>query len=196
MRVIAGQHKGRPLRAPKGDATRPTTDRVREALFSSLASACGGLQDAVVLDAFAGSGALGVEAASRGAAHVTLCERNRAALAAIRDNTSFLDPATVRVVAGDVLARVPMPPVGTTFDLVLLDPPYDLEAGRVRKLLDDLELAGALSPDALVSYEHARDACLDAFDQDPPLQYACSFQELSCKAYATSAISLYRKAAL
>ena len=83
MRIIAGEFRGRVLKAPKGSNTRPTTDRVREALFSALASARGGLDGAIVLDAFAGSGALSFEALSRGATAAHLFERDRAALAAL-----------------------------------------------------------------------------------------------------------------
>ncbi|MDR2721456.1 MAG: RsmD family RNA methyltransferase, partial [Coriobacteriaceae bacterium] len=76
MRIVAGEYKGRVLKAPSGQTARPTTDRVREALMSVLISARGTLDGAVVLDAFAGSGALGLEALSRGAAHVSFCEKN------------------------------------------------------------------------------------------------------------------------
>lgn len=107
--------------APEGRATRPTTDRVREALFNALVSA-ERIDGSRVLDLFAGSGALGIEALSRGAAHCTFVERDRPAVEAIRENVANLgigDRATV--VVGDVLARLPaLPPA----DLVVADPPY------------------------------------------------------------------------
>ena len=119
MRVVAGIARGRRLVAPKGDATRPTSDFVREAIFNSLVSHVD-LQDATVLDLFAGTGALGIEALSRGAAAATFVESGRHALAAIRTNldaTGFRDRSTV--IAGDA-TKVALPPV----DVAFADPPY------------------------------------------------------------------------
>src|SRR6218665_1739038 len=90
MRIISGQWRGRPLDAPKGDATRPTSDRAREGLFSMLASRLGSLQDLRVADLFAGTGALGLEALSRGAASCTFVEKDKAALDALRANIAKL----------------------------------------------------------------------------------------------------------
>ena len=119
MRVVAGIARGRRLVAPKGDVTRPTSDFVREAVFNSLVSHVD-LEDATVLDLFAGTGALGIEALSRGAAHATFVESHRAALTALRANletTGFADRATV--LAADA-TRVALPPV----DVAFADPPY------------------------------------------------------------------------
>lgn len=123
MRVIAGDARGRRLVTPRGDRTRPTADRVREALFSSLQPR---LPGARVLDLFAGSGALAIEALSRGADHATLVERARPALEAIRTN---LDTAGVADRATVVAARLPgaLDRVAGPFDLVFLDPPYELD---------------------------------------------------------------------
>ena len=88
MRVVSGTYKGHPLKTLKGDATRPTTMRVKESLFSAIASALGSLEGVCVLDGFAGSGALGIEALSRGAAHVTFFEQARAAAKIVRENLS------------------------------------------------------------------------------------------------------------
>lgn len=136
MRVIAGTHKGRELTAPKGHATRPTSDRVREALFSIL----GDVQDLRVLDLFAGSGALGIEALSRGARQATLVDAGRPAIAAIRRNVEALGlPAEVvsqpaaRFLQG---ARRD----GRQYDLVFLDPPYRHASTLGR------ELSSALMP--------------------------------------------------
>ncbi len=124
MRITGGTLARRPIDAPKGDRTRPTTDRVREALFSALGSRLdfGGAR---VLDLFAGSGALGLEAVSRGAAHATLVERHGPTLALARRNAHALGVgdrvATVRADALVHLARA-----GGPFDLILADPPYDL----------------------------------------------------------------------
>ncbi len=123
MRVIAGRFGGRRLRAPKGRATRPTSDRVREALFSML----GDLRGVVALDLFAGTGALGIEALSRGAERVVFVERDAAATAVLRENLAELglgqDEAEVRV--GDALGAVRTARErGETYYLVFVDPPY------------------------------------------------------------------------
>ncbi|MBI5088198.1 MAG: 16S rRNA (guanine(966)-N(2))-methyltransferase RsmD [Actinobacteria bacterium] len=121
MRVVAGELGGRKLVAPPGDTTRPTTDKVREAVFNSLSS-MGIVEDAVVVDLFAGSGALGIEALSRGAARCTFVERDRGALRALRENIDALrlgDRATI--VTSDVMAWVP---AVRNVDLALVDPPY------------------------------------------------------------------------
>ena len=119
MRVIAGELRGRRLAAPPGSGTRPTSDRVREATFNALVS-MGEVEGAVVLDAFAGSGALGIEALSRGAERCTFVERDREALQVLRANleTCRLGPDRATVVAGDAHLST------GSFDLVLLDPPY------------------------------------------------------------------------
>ena len=121
MRIIAGAWRGRPLRAPAGMTTRPTADRVRETLFSMLASRLGTFEGLNVADLFAGSGALGFEALSRGAASVTFVESHAAAVAAIRANAGTLDAdSRVQVLGGSALA---LPRAGP-FDLIFADPPY------------------------------------------------------------------------
>ena len=129
MRIIAGEWRGRKLVAPKGEATRPTADRTRETLFSMLASRLGSFEDLSVLDLFAGSGALGMEALSRGAAHCLFVEQEKTALDAIRANIAALDArrrATVQ--AGSVMQ---LGPAKAQHDLILLDPPYGTGAGAV-----------------------------------------------------------------
>jgi 16S rRNA (guanine966-N2)-methyltransferase len=124
MRVVAGEFGGRRLVAPNGDTTRPTTDKVREAVFNSLTS-MGVVEDAVVLDLYAGSGAMGIEALSRGAARCTFVERDRNALIALRTNLDSLrltDRATI--ITSDVMAWVP---AVRNVDLALVDPPYSFE---------------------------------------------------------------------
>jgi 16S rRNA (guanine966-N2)-methyltransferase len=124
MRVVAGELRGRRIEAPPGLDTRPTTDKVRESVFNALGS-LDLVRDATVADLFAGSGAVGIEALSRGAAHCTFIERNRAALRTLRGNLAELDlEERSRVVGGDalVLAR------GLDVDIVLADPPYDFDA--------------------------------------------------------------------
>ncbi|MGX6447402.1 16S rRNA (guanine(966)-N(2))-methyltransferase RsmD [Patulibacter sp. S7RM1-6] len=136
MRVVAGVHRGRRLAAPPGEGTRPTSDRVREALFSIL----GPLGGARVLDLYAGTGALGIEALSRGAAHATFVERDRRALAALRGNLEALRLGAdeARVVAIDSLRHVrDAARRGEAYDLVLLDPPYR-DAPRLRPVLGEV----------------------------------------------------------
>lgn len=132
MRVVSGELGGRHLVAPPGALTRPTSDRVREATFNALES-LGVVADAVVLDLFAGSGALGIEALSRGAARAVFVERDRAALAALRANLEALGlgPDRAKVVVGDALTIG-----GEPADVALLDPPYDFD--RWEELLADL----------------------------------------------------------
>ena len=159
MRIIAGEWRGRTLRAPKGELTRPTTDRVRESLMSSLSSARGGFEGAVVLDAFAGSGALALEALSRGAASAVLVECDREAQRAVEANIAACGCASrARLVRGDVIARPPMRSADGPYDLVFLDPPYVLEPDVVCGLLARWHEAGILASGALVCYEHVQSA--------------------------------------
>lgn len=150
MRIIAGQWRGRPLVAPKGDATRPTADRMRETLFSMLTSRVGSFEDLAVADFFAGSGALGLEALSRGAASCLFVEQDRAALDALRANAEKLGVrADIR--ATSVLALGPAP---KPMDVILMDPPYGTGAGSVA--LDKLVRLGWTGPATWVSIETAK----------------------------------------
>lgn len=156
MRIIAGQFRGRTLAAPKGDGTRPTTDRVRESLMSAVFSQRGGFEDAVVLDAFAGSGALGLEALSRGAARAVFYECAPEAAKVVQKNVANLglEPARATVTRADVIERAPQfarPP----FDLIFLDPPYAYDATAVLGMAAGLVERGVAAPDALVVYEHS-----------------------------------------
>jgi 16S rRNA (guanine966-N2)-methyltransferase len=148
MRIIAGQWRGRPLFAPKGDATRPTADRTREALFSMLVSRLGSFEGLRVADLFAGSGALGLEALSRGAAHCTFVEHDGAALDVLKANIAKLGVAGADVRAQSVMA---LGPAAAPFDLLLLDPPYGTGAGTVA--LERLQRLGWLAPGAIASVE-------------------------------------------
>jgi len=139
MRVVAGEFGGRKLVSPEGTSTRPTTDRVREAIFNSLASS-GVLEGALVADLFAGTGAVGIEALSRGAERCTFVERDRTALRSLGANLDTLDLADrSRVLTSDALA------VAATIDadIVFADPPYDFD--------DWDELLGRLSADLVVA---------------------------------------------
>lgn len=149
MRVIAGEWRGRRLVAPKGDATRPTADRTRETLFSMLTSRLGSFEGLRVADLFAGSGALGLEALSRGAASCLFAEQDPTAVKAIRSNLDALEArGKASVQAGSVMA---LGPVATPYDLILLDAPYDSGAGQVA--LDRLRRLGWIGPHTWLSLE-------------------------------------------
>jgi 16S rRNA (guanine966-N2)-methyltransferase len=154
LRVIAGAARGRKLATPPGEQVRPTKDIVREAMFSAL-DARGAIADAAVLDLFAGSGALAIEALSRGAARAVLVEEHREALASIRLNLEVLSYADrARVVAGDVGRFVgARPPADAPFDLVFVDPPYVMPGGDVTAVLGALCAPGWLADDAIVTVE-------------------------------------------
>jgi 16S rRNA (guanine966-N2)-methyltransferase len=149
MRIISGEWRGRKLDAPKGDTTRPTADRTRETLFSMLVSRLGSFEGLSALDLFAGSGALGLEALSRGAAHCLFVEQEAEALRVLRANIAALaSRETATVQAGSVLA---MGPARARADLVLLDPPYGTGAGQVA--LHRMLRLGWLGPQTWISVE-------------------------------------------
>jgi 16S rRNA (guanine966-N2)-methyltransferase len=158
VRVVAGEFRGRRLVAPSGTDTRPTTDRVREAAFSSLASIAGAdLGGGSALDAFAGSGALGLEALSRGISRVTFVERDRAAVEALRTNIAALGVEDrVILSAADIHRLVPAGAVpGGPFSLLLLDPPYRLASNEIARLISALIAHDLLEDGALIVYEHS-----------------------------------------
>jgi 16S rRNA (guanine966-N2)-methyltransferase len=140
--------------APDGDHVRPTKDIAREAMFSAL-DARGALEEATVLDLYAGTGALAIEAVSRGAAAAVVVERDRSALEAIRANLEVLSGAgAVEVVARDVVRYLAAgPPPAAPFDLVFVDPPYETADERITEVLATLAAPGWLGPDAIVSVE-------------------------------------------
>lgn len=179
MRVVAGTLRSRALRAPKGSATRPTTDRVRESLFGVL----GDLEGVRVLDLYSGSGALAIEALSRGASSAVCVEHNRQALDAIRDNRDTLglsDRLTIvprRV--GDALKQL-----GGPFELVLADPPWAELPSAARDLAALIATPGVLAGEALIVVEHA------ARDKAPTLP--AEFDET--RVWGDTAASFYRLA--
>ncbi len=148
MRIISGQWRGRRLLAPTGQTTRPTADRARETLFSMLASRLGGFTGLAVADLFAGSGALGFEALSRGAASCLFIDSDRAAIAAIRANAASLGAAAadIRQLSALILPTRPGP-----LDLILADPPYDGVDSAA--FLDSLVARGWVGPATMVSIE-------------------------------------------
>jgi 16S rRNA (guanine966-N2)-methyltransferase len=154
MRIIAGKWRGRPIEAPPGLATRPTADRVRETLFSMLASRLGSFEGLRVADLFAGSGALGFEALSRGAASATFVENDSKAAAVIRLNAEKLG-ASASVLSGSALAL----PQSNPFDLAFADPPY--AAGSGSAAVAAVMKAGWLAHGGWMSVEISRKDSLD-----------------------------------
>lgn len=162
MRIIAGDWRGRKLVAPPGDLTRPTADRTRETLFNMLASRVGSFDGLSVVDLFAGSGALGLEALSRRAASCLFVEQDARAVEAIRKNIETLDARARSVVQqGSVLS---LSPAKTAHDVIFLDPPYDTGAGHVA--LDRLARLGWIGSATWVALETGakEEGALRAFD--------------------------------
>lgn len=154
-RVIGGSARGREIATPPGRATRPTTDRAREAIFSALEAALGSLHGRAFLDLYAGSGAVGLEAASRGAWPVVCVERDRRTAALIGRNARALALGAVQIVPGSVAAYLEGTP-RTLFDVVFLDPPYDTPATSVQEVVATLAARGWLVADAIVAVERSR----------------------------------------
>ena len=153
-RIIGGDAGGRRIKAPTGQQTRPTSDRVREALFSAVDSALGSLAGLRFLDVYAGSGAVGLEARSRGAGVVTMVEHDRRTAALIRENVATLGFRGVEVVvapAGRALAQPPVAP----YDVVFLDPPYAVPDADVEDDLRALVEHGWLAHEAMVVVERS-----------------------------------------
>ena len=151
MRIVAGEWRGRKLVAPDGRQTRPTADRTRETLFSMLASRLGSFEGLRVADLYAGSGALGLEALSRGAVHATFVENDRAALKAIDANVMALGAAartSMRAMSAAAL------PAGQAYDVVFADPPY--EAGSGSAVAEAVAQSGWLAPGGLMAIEIQR----------------------------------------
>jgi 16S rRNA (guanine966-N2)-methyltransferase len=159
MRIIAGEWRGRAIEAPVGVETRPTADRTREALFSMLASRLGSFKDLRVADLFAGSGALGLEALSRGAAEATFVESNARAIATLRRNADKLGAnERIRLIAGSALSL----PASKPFDLIFADPPYSGGSGSA--VVRSVTTAGWLVGGGWMSVETSRDDSVDAVD--------------------------------
>lgn len=188
LRIIGGKHRGRAIEAPGGQATRPTASRAREALFNILVHASWGadgtspLIDARVLDAFAGSGALGLEALSRGAAHVTFLDNDATAIRLIGDNLRKLgETGSAKVVRADATRP---PPGRDPCDLVFLDPPY--RSGHAPAALAALAGAGWLTPGAVVTVELAHNEDIAA---------PAGFEAIDERRYGAAKIMILRAAA-
>ena len=161
MRIVGGIWRGRSFDAPEGRETRPTTDRMRESVASMIMSAFDlDLSGCSVLDAFAGSGGMGLELLSRGAMHCTFCERDRRCAQLIKKNCKVLGASDemASVVVGDVARLAHRGEVaGSPFSLVFLDPPYAMPATDVATVVESLCEARMLTSNCLVVYERARD---------------------------------------
>lgn len=153
-RIIGGAAGGRRIQTPRGSTTRPTSDRVREALFSAIEAWCGSLHGLRFLDLYAGSGAVGLEAWSRGAGVVTLVEQDRRTATLIADNARSLGFAKADVVPSSVAVALRRPPVAP-YDVAFLDPPYPHAEEEVARDLAALEDQGWLVPGALVVVERS-----------------------------------------
>ncbi|MFF7727549.1 16S rRNA (guanine(966)-N(2))-methyltransferase RsmD [Streptomyces sp. NPDC008001] len=154
-RVIAGTAGGRRLAVPPGTGTRPTSDRAREGLFSTLESLLGTLHGTRVLDLYGGSGAVGLEALSRGAAHVLLVESDARAVRTIRENVRTLGLPGAEVRSGKAEHVVAGPAPTAPYDVVFLDPPYAVTDEALREILLTLRTGGWLADEALVTVERS-----------------------------------------
>jgi 16S rRNA (guanine(966)-N(2))-methyltransferase RsmD len=188
MRITGGTLRSRALKAPRGQATRPTTDRVREALFGILISA-GVVEGARVLDLYAGTGALALEALSRGAASALLVESGREALVALRANVTSLGlEGRARIMPGDVAQLLRRVPEGEPFDLVFADPPWALvDAGPPGAVLSGLAVAGRIAPEGRVVLEHSA--------RTPPPDID-GLDRLDTRRYGDTALTFYKPAIL
>jgi 16S rRNA (guanine966-N2)-methyltransferase len=180
-RIIAGVAGGRRLAVPAGRATRPTSDRTREGLFGTVTAVRGGLEGAAVLDLYAGSGAVGLEALSRGAADVILVESDPRAARAIRDNIAAIGLAGARLLADKVervLARGPegAPPR----DFVFADPPYAAGDEELERVLTGLAGGGWLAPGALVTVERGT--------RSGPLAWPVGYVSDRCRRYGDATL--------
>jgi 16S rRNA (guanine966-N2)-methyltransferase len=182
MRITGGVHRSRALVAPRGAATRPTSDRVREALFSILSSERE-LTGARVLDLYAGTGALALEALSRGAAHATLVECAKDALVAARANVAALGVVDfTRIVAAKVERAAPLLAADAPFDLVFADPPYADAVTAAPRAIAALVRAGLFASGARVVLEHA------ARDRAPDVE---GLAASASRRYRDSALAFY-----
>ncbi len=181
MRIISGDFRGRKLMAPAGTATRPTSDRIREALFSHLEANFGSFEGRTVLDAFAGTGALGLEALSRGAAHATFVETGHDALQALAANiTACHVEQRATVVRGNLFTLTSrLAPYGP-FDLLFFDPPYVTPAADMLRLFEAFRQANLIEPGAYIMYEHQRNT---------PLEWPAAYNERHAARYGKTVLS-------
>lgn len=182
MRVISGTARGIALNAPEGIGTRPTTDRVKENLFNMIQHE---IRDKTVLDLFSGSGALAIEALSRGAAEAVLVEPDKKCYTVINENLRRTrQTAAARILQSSAEAGIrQLEREGRRFDLVFMDPPY--QQGWVTTTLSQLTAAGILNPGALVVVEHEA--------SDPAPEAVDGLRRTQAKKYGRTALSIYRE---
>jgi 16S rRNA (guanine966-N2)-methyltransferase len=174
-RIIAGQARGRRLTTPPGQGTRPTADRAREGLFSALDSLLGGLAGVRMIDGYAGSGAVGLEALSRGAAAALLIESDRRAAEVVRANLAALALPGGRLAADRVERLAAQPCPDTPYDVLFLDPPYALEAAALAETITAFAGNGWLAADAVV--------CVERAARDPEWTWPDGFESGRARAY-------------
>ena len=179
MRIVAGQWRGRRLAAPRGDGTRPTSDRVREALFSIL----GDVSDTRCLDLFAGTGSIGLEALSRDAAHATFVEKNSAALKVLGQNLATLAVPPDRYQLHRLDVRRAVGRLNGTYGLIYADPPYDQVADQTKVLFAIMQ--AWLSPDGVAIIEHR--------SRDPSPEAPDGLDCNDVRIYGDTALAFYRR---
>lgn len=179
-RVIAGAAGGRRLAVPPGTGTRPTSDRAKEGLFSTWESLRGALHGARVLDLYGGSGAVGLEALSRGAAHVLLADADPSAARTIRENVAMLGLPGAEVRSGRADGIVAGPPPEHRYDLVFLDPPYDMPDDEVREILLTLGRQGWLDADVVATVERRT--------RGGPFRWPAGFEGIRARRYGEATL--------
>ena len=191
MRIIAGKYKGINIRIPDTRETRPTTDRVRESMFSSIISLYGPLDNASILDAFAGSGALGFESVSRGAKSLVAFESNKKIFENLNKNHQMFkdDKCIINLYYADILkANLKFLPLDSKFDILFFDPPYSYEPKVVVDIIKKLKSQDLLNEGCLVVYEHSAKQDSSSF---VAMFYVANFQLKNDKIYGDIAISYF-----
>jgi 16S rRNA (guanine966-N2)-methyltransferase len=181
IRIVGGRHKGRKLFTPKGLKTRPTASRTREAVFNIIGAR---IRDAVVLDLFAGSGAMGLEALSRGAGRAVLIDRDADCIRTITRNVTACGlSAHCRILPWDIVKNLHcLPPLGLCFNLVFMDPPYDTD--RIQPAMRNLTASQSLDPEAWIVVEHAPSETITALE--------AGLECFDCRKYGKTLVSFLR----
>lgn len=189
MRILAGAWKARVLKTHEGnEVTRPSTSRIRESMMSMIAHQMDlDVSCARVLDAFAGSGALGFELLSRGAQSLIAVEKNRRTFACLSENARVLNAHNTQLILGDAFLSSTISRITTASNVLLLDPPYAYEVLQISGFIAHLHTANLLADNALVMYEHTRTETLQSIDTS-----AYELMPLKEKAHGSTRLSLYR----
>lgn len=187
MRIVSGIYKGHTIKAPQGQDTRPTTDRVRESIISSIISRTGELNELYIVDVFAGSGALGLECISRGAKYCTFCDLSKQATNIIKSNISSLkiDNSEAKAISVDIF-RSGIPRAMHPYDVVLLDPPYKIGADEVFTIISSAIEKQIIDTDALIVYEYSSTSNLEVASVIEEKGYTV----LSHKTYGSTSVDI------